>query len=117
MNKIALHVEPMKGVNVNTLGVWQQGAQENIWIEEGYSNRRLENMHYQEFHNLCALQNIMRIIKARRTKNGRARSSHRENMNTCKVLVGKPEGKRLLGRTRLTRMLENSIKMDLREIE
>jgi len=31
------------------------------------------------------------------------------------VLVGKPEGKRLIGRPR--RRLENNIKMDLQEIE
>jgi hypothetical protein len=37
-----------------------------------------------------------------------------ENMNAYRILVGKPEGKRPLGRPR--RRWVNSIKMDLREI-
>jgi hypothetical protein len=35
--------------------------------------------------------------------------------NACRILVGKPEGKRLLGRLR--RSWVDNIKMDLREIE
>jgi hypothetical protein len=38
-----------------------------------------------------------------------------ENMNTHRILVGKPEGKRPLGR--LTHKWEDNIKMDLREIK
>jgi hypothetical protein len=34
--------------------------------------------------------------------------------NACRILMGKPEGKRPLGRTRRKRV--NNIKMDLREI-
>jgi hypothetical protein len=37
-----------------------------------------------------------------------------ENDNAYRILVGKPEGKRPLGRPR--RMWEDNIKMDLREI-
>jgi hypothetical protein len=37
-----------------------------------------------------------------------------EKMNACRILVGKPEGKRPLGRPR-SRCVDN-IKMDLREI-
>jgi hypothetical protein len=39
---------------------------------------------------------------------------HGEKRNTYRILVGKPEGKRPLGRPR--NMLEDNIKMDLREI-
>jgi hypothetical protein len=39
---------------------------------------------------------------------------HGEKMNAYRVLVGKPEGKRPLGRLR--RRLDDNIKMDLREI-
>jgi hypothetical protein len=46
---------------------------------------------------------------------GRACSTHGEKRNSCTVLVGKPEGKRSLGRHR--RRLEDNIKMDLTEIE
>jgi hypothetical protein len=38
----------------------------------------------------------------------------RAKRNAYKILVGKPEGKRLLGRPR--RRWEDNIKMDLREI-
>jgi hypothetical protein len=37
-----------------------------------------------------------------------------EKRNACRILVGKPEGKRPLGRPR--RMWEDNIRMDLREI-
>jgi hypothetical protein len=37
-----------------------------------------------------------------------------EKRNACRILVGKPEGKRPLGRTR--RRWVDNIKMDLREI-
>jgi hypothetical protein len=37
-----------------------------------------------------------------------------ETRNACRILVGKPEGKRSLGRQR--RRLVDNIKMDLREI-
>jgi len=38
-----------------------------------------------------------------------------EMRNACRVLVGKPEGKRLLRRTR--HRWEDNIRMDIREIE
>jgi hypothetical protein len=41
-------------------------------------------------------------------------SSHGEVRNAYKILTGKPEGKRRLGRPR--RRWEDNIKMDLREI-
>jgi hypothetical protein len=45
---------------------------------------------------------------------GRAFSTNGENKNACRILVGKPEGKRPLGRPR--RMWVDNIKIDLREI-
>jgi hypothetical protein len=45
---------------------------------------------------------------------GGACSTHGEKRNVCRVLVGKPEGKRPLGRFRCER--KNNIKVDLREI-
>jgi hypothetical protein len=44
---------------------------------------------------------------------GRARSTHGENRNAYRILVGKPEGRRPLGRPR--RRWVDNIKMDLRE--
>jgi hypothetical protein len=45
---------------------------------------------------------------------GRACSTHREKRNTYRILVGKPEGKIPLGRSR--RRWVDNIKVDLREI-
>jgi hypothetical protein len=45
----------------------------------------------------------------------RAYSTNGEKRNAYRILVGKPEGKRPLGRPR--RRWVNNIKMDLREIE
>jgi hypothetical protein len=44
----------------------------------------------------------------------KARSTHGEKKNAYRILMGKPEGKRPLGRPR--RRWEDNIKMDLREI-
>jgi hypothetical protein len=43
---------------------------------------------------------------------GRACSTNGEKRNACRILVGKPEGKKQLGRRRW----EDNIRMDLREI-
>jgi hypothetical protein len=45
---------------------------------------------------------------------GRACSTNADKRNTYRILVGKPEGKRPLGRPR--RGWADNIKMDLREI-
>jgi hypothetical protein len=45
---------------------------------------------------------------------GRACSSNGEKRNAYRILVGKPEGKRQLGRPR--HRWENNIKMNFREI-
>jgi hypothetical protein len=57
--------------------------------------------------------NIIRIIKLKRMMS-REYSTHGEKMNTCRVLLGKTEGKRPLRRSR--RSLEDNIKIDLKEI-
>jgi hypothetical protein len=46
---------------------------------------------------------------------GRACSTNGEKRNVCRILVGKPEGTRSLGRPR--RRCVDNIKIDLREIE
>jgi hypothetical protein len=44
---------------------------------------------------------------------GRASSTNRKRRNACRILVGKSEGRRPLGRAR--RRWEDNIKMDLRD--
>jgi hypothetical protein len=69
-------------------------------------------LHNEELHNLDCSPSIIRITKSRRIS--WARSMQWEERNAYRILVGKPEGKRPLGRPRLR--WEDNIRMDLREI-
>jgi hypothetical protein len=60
---------------------------------------------------LYTLLNIVRVVKTRRNEMGRACGSYGEDRIAHRVLVGKPEGKRSLGRPR--HRWEDNIKMDL----
>jgi len=71
-------------------------------------------LHNEDLRDLYSLPNIARVVKSRRmrwaghvTRMGEGRGMHG-------VLVGKPEGKRTLGRPR--HRWEDNIKMDLREV-
>jgi hypothetical protein len=66
---------------------------------------------HEELHNLYSSPNIITVIKSRRI--GRACSTHDGEKEAYTVLVGKPEGKRPLGRP--TYRWEDSIKMDFRK--
>jgi hypothetical protein len=60
------------------------------------------------------LRNIVRVIKSRRMRWAEHVARMGEGRGVHRVLVGRPEGKRPLGRPR--RRWEDNIKMDLREI-
>ena len=67
-------------------------------------------LHNEDFSDLYSLPNIVWVIKSRRmrwARMGEGRGVHR-------VLVGKPEGKRPLGRPR--RRWEDNIKIDLQDV-
>jgi hypothetical protein len=57
-------------------------------------------LHNQELHNLYSSPNIIRIIKSRRMKLAGHVARMGAKMNEYRTLVGKPEGKRPLGRPR-----------------
>jgi hypothetical protein len=57
---------------------------------------------------------IIRMIKSRRLRYAGHVARMREERNTHRILVGKPDGKRPLWRPR--RRCVDNIKMDLREI-
>jgi hypothetical protein len=71
-------------------------------------------LHNEELHNLYSSPDIIRQIKLRRMRWAGHAARMGEERKVYKVLVGKPEGKRPLGRPR--RRCENGIRMDLREI-
>jgi hypothetical protein len=72
-------------------------------------------LHSGELHNLCSSPDIIRQIKPRRMRWAGHVARMGEGRNVYRVLVGKPKGKRPLGRRR--RRCEDGIRMDLREID
>jgi hypothetical protein len=79
--------------------------------EEDGSWRKLHN---DELHKLYSSPNIVRVIKSRKMRLAGHVARMGEGRGVYRVLVGKPEGKRPLGRPR--RRWEDNIKMDPREI-
>jgi hypothetical protein len=70
-------------------------------------------LHNDELHNLHSSPNIVRIIKSRRMRWAGHVARMGVGRGVYRVLVGRSEGKRPLGRPRRRR--EDNIKMDLRE--
>jgi hypothetical protein len=70
-------------------------------------------LHNEELHNLYSSPDIIRQIKSRRVRWVGHVARMGEERELYKVLVGKPEGKRPLGRPRCR--WEDGIRMDLRE--
>jgi hypothetical protein len=70
-----------------------------------------KKLHNEELRDLYSSPSIIRIIKSRRMKWAGYVVRMREKRNAYRLLVGKPEGKRPLGRPR--RMWVNNIRMEL----
>jgi hypothetical protein len=79
--------------------------------KEGGSWRKLHN---DELHSLYSSPNIVSVIKSRRMKGAAHVARMGEGRGVYRVLVGRLEEKRSLGRPR--RRWEDNIKMNLREI-
>jgi hypothetical protein len=71
-------------------------------------------LHNEELRDLYSSPSIIRIIKSRRMKWAGHVARRGEKRNSYRLLVGKPEGKRPLGRPR--RRWVDNIKMDLEEV-
>ena len=71
-------------------------------------------MHNAELHAFYSSPNITRNLKSRRLRWAGHVARIEQSRNADRVLVGKLEGKRPLGRPR--RRWEDNIKMDLREV-
>ena len=72
-------------------------------------------LHNEELNVLYCSPNIVRVIKSRRMRWAWHVACMGERRGVCRVLMGKPEGKRPLGRPR--RRWEDNINMDLQEVE
>ena len=71
-------------------------------------------LHNEELMDLYSLPNIVRVVKSRRMRWAGHVARMGEGRGVHRVLVGKPEGKRPLGRPR--RIWDDNIKMDLQEV-
>jgi hypothetical protein len=71
-------------------------------------------LYNDEIHSLYSSSNIVRAIKSRRLRWAGHVARMGDGRGAYKVLIGRPEGTRPLGRPR--RRWEDNIKMDLREI-
>jgi hypothetical protein len=68
----------------------------------------------EELRDLYSLPSIIRIIKSRRMRWAEHVARMEEKRNAYRLLAGKPEGKRPLGRPR--RRWVDNIRMDLGEV-
>jgi hypothetical protein len=71
-------------------------------------------LHNEELNDLYCSPNIVRVIKSRRMRWAGHVAHVGEEKGAYRVLVGKPEGKRPLGRPR--RRWVDNIRMDLQEV-
>ena len=71
-------------------------------------------LHNEELSDLYSLPSIVRVVKSRRMRWAGYVAHMEEGRDVHRVLVGKPEGRRPLGRPR--RRWEYNIKTDLQEV-
>ena len=71
-------------------------------------------LHNEELSDLYSLPNIVQVVKSKRMRWAGHVTLVGEGRGVHRVLVGKPEGKRRLGRPR--RRWKDNIKMDLQEV-
>jgi hypothetical protein len=71
-------------------------------------------LHNEELYGLCSSPNIIRVIKSRRMRWAMHLARMGEGRGSYRILVGRPERRRPLGRPR--RRWEDNIKMDVQEV-
>ena len=93
---------------------------ENMVLKRIFGSKRDEvtgewrKLHNEELNYLYCSPNIVRVIESRRMRWAGHVARMGERRGVYRVLVGKPEGKKPLGRLRSR--WENNIKMHLREV-
>jgi len=97
-----------------SLGVFENRVFRRIFgPERDEVTREGRKLHNEELNDLYSSSNIVRVIKSRMRWAGHI-AHMGERRGVYRVLVGKPEGKRPLGRPR--RRWEDDIKMNLQEV-
>jgi hypothetical protein len=91
---------------VNKVRLWQTTSNLNlcrIWVFDPKTDEMTgdcRKLHNEELHNLYSSPNIIRIIKSWRKRWAGHVARMGEKRNAYRISVGKPEGKRPLGRPR-----------------
>ncbi|KAJ4439421.1 hypothetical protein ANN_07545 [Periplaneta americana] len=101
--RIGLRENPGKNLN-----------QENFGAKRDEVTGGWRKLHNAELHALYSSPDMIRNIKSRHLRWAGHVARMGESRNAYRVLVGRPEGKRPLGRPR--RRWEDNIQMDLREV-
>ena len=97
------------------LGEFEKGILRKMFVaKRDEVTGEWRKLHNGEHHDLYRSQNIFRVIKSRRMRWAGHVACMGERRGVYSVLVGKPEGNRLLGRPR--RKWEDNIKVDLQEV-
>jgi hypothetical protein len=86
-----------------------------VWPKRDEVTGEWIRLHNKELNALYFSPDIIRVIKSRRLRWAEQVARMGERRGAYRVLVGKSEGRRPLGRPRCR--WENNIKMDLREVE
>jgi hypothetical protein len=88
------------------------GSEEYIWRDE--VTGEWSKLHYEELNDLPSSSSIVRMMKSRRMRWAGHVACMGERRGIYRVLVGKPEGNRLLGIPR--HKWEDNMKIDLQEV-
>jgi hypothetical protein len=104
------------GCETWSLTLWEEHRLrvfENRVLRRIFGPKREEDGSWRKVHSLYSSLNIVMVIKSRRMRWAGHVARMGEGRGVRRALVGRPEGKRPLGRPRSR--WEDSIKMDLRE--
>jgi hypothetical protein len=110
-----LEISPVLNYLTHRLKVFENKVLKRIFgPKRDEVTRGWKKLHNEELHDVCSSPSIIRRIKSKRMRWVGHVARMAEKRNEYRLLVGKPEGKRPLGRPK--RWWVDNIKMDLLEI-
>jgi hypothetical protein len=97
------------------LSLFENGVLRRIFVSKRNEvTKEWRKLHNEELNDLYSSPNIVSVINSRRMRWTGHKASMRERSGVYRVLVGKPEGNRPLGRPR--HRWEDNIRMDTQEV-